>query len=276
MFYHIFIETTIEHTIGTGYKQTYLADELSLDNILENILIPHFKKETIYIKSFILEFNQIQRILVKQSHQRAEQVAKANNSRIFPVSLVTQYSELNMIKWKGFLEDITEEVIKTAKSRIINRRMKDNQLGKDKVFIVHGHDEITKIQTARFIENLGLEAIILQEQPSSGKTIIEKIEEYTNVGYGIVLYTPCDVGATKDRKDNLNQRARQNVVLEHGFLMGKLGRQNICALVKGDIEKPSDISGIVYLPIDELGGWKYKLANEMKQSGYEIDTNKIK
>lgn len=151
--------------------------------------------------------------------------------------------------------------------------MKDKELDTSKVFVVHGHDDLAKTEVARFIEKLGLKVIILHEQASSGKTIIEKIEEYSNVGFGIVIYTPCDVGNSKNERDNLNQRARQNVVFEHGYLMGKIGRPNVCALVKDDIEKPNDISGVVYIEMDKHNAWQLQIAKEMKNIGYEIDLN---
>lgn len=143
----------------------------------------------------------------------------------------------------------------------------------NQVFIVHGHDELAKTEVARFIEKLGFEAIILHEQVSAGQTIIEKIESYSNVGFGIVLYTACDVGNTKNNMDNLNFRARQNVVFEHGFLIGKLGRKNVTALVKDTIETPNDISGVVYISME--GEWKLSIAKEMKNSGYSIDYNLV-
>lgn len=144
---------------------------------------------------------------------------------------------------------------------------------KTQVFIVHGHDEAAKYEVARFIERLDLHPIILHEQASSGKTIIEKIEEYTNVGFGIVLYTECDLGAKKGEEDRLRFRARQNVVFEHGFLIGKIGRKNVCALVKGDVETPGDITGVVYVSMQS--DWKLALAKELRNSGYEVDMNKV-
>lgn len=165
-------------------------------------------------------------------------------------------------------------------AKINNKPSLDNNFEKqsnEKVFIVHGHDNEIKIEVARFLENLGLDPIILHEQASRGQTIIEKIGEYSDVGFGIILYTPCDVGANKDAADNLRKRARQNVVFEHGYLMGKIGRDKVCALVKGDdLETPGDITGVVYVKKDSEGAWKYKLANEMKAVGYNIDTNNIK
>lgn len=142
-----------------------------------------------------------------------------------------------------------------------------------KVFIVHGHDALLKTEVARFIEKLNLEPIILHEQASSGKTIIEKIEEYSNVGFGIVLYTACDIGGKKSDKPELKSRARQNVVFEHGYLIGKIGRKNVCALVKGEIEKPNDISGVVYVSTGEE--WRLSIAKELRNSGYEIDMNLV-
>jgi predicted nucleotide-binding protein len=148
-------------------------------------------------------------------------------------------------------------------------------MNSEKVFIVHGHDSGLKNEVARFIEILGFEAIILHEQPSQGNTIIEKIEKNTDVGFAVVLYTPCDVGAAKDDADKLNNRARQNVVFEHGYLIAKLSRERVCALVKGQIETPGDISGVVYISKDEGDSWKIQIAKEMKAVGYNVNFNKI-
>lgn len=52
--------------------------------------------------------------------------------------------------------------------------------------------------------------------------------------------------------------------------MAKLGRENICSLVKGDIETPNDISGVVYVPMDSNGAWKNEVAKELKACGYVI------
>jgi predicted nucleotide-binding protein len=148
------------------------------------------------------------------------------------------------------------------------------KIDKSKVFIVHGHDELVKVEVARFIEKLGFEPIILHEQASSSKTVIEKIETYSGVGFGVVLYTPCDLGGKNIDPPKLQGRARQNVVFEHGYLIGKLGRGNVCQLVKGNVETPTDISGIVYVSIDS-GNWQIELAKELRGSGYAVDMNKV-
>lgn len=158
---------------------------------------------------------------------------------------------------------------------------RDTMSGKDKtvfsnekVFIVHGHDNEAKTETARVIEKLGLQAIILHEQPSSGNTIIEKIERYSDVGFAVVLYTPCDEGYSKKEPTPRN-RARQNVVFEHGYLIGKLGRNRVCALVKDEIETPGDISGVVYVPMDSAGAWRFTLVDEMNAVDFKLNKNDI-
>src|SRR5690606_8317479 len=145
---------------------------------------------------------------------------------------------------------------------------------KRKVFIVHGRDNEAKQEVSRFIEKLGLEAIILHEQASAGMTIIEKIEHYSNdADFALVLYTACDHGrGVHESKIPPKNRARQNVVFEHGYLMAKLGRENVCALVKGDIETPNDISGMAYVLHDQHGAWKLKVVTELRACGYSIST----
>ncbi len=158
----------------------------------------------------------------------------------------------------------------------MNDKNNDQMMELNSVFIVHGHDGEAKERTARFIEKLGFEAIILHEQANRGLTIIEKIEKYSNVGFGIVLYTPDDLGNVKSEAEkqngDLNPRARQNVILEHGYLMGKIGRENVIPLVAGNVELPNDISGMVYISDKD---WKVDIAKEMKDAGYEIDFNKL-
>jgi predicted nucleotide-binding protein len=163
-------------------------------------------------------------------------------------------------------EDSIEDNITLVKTIKINNS--------NKVFIVHGHDNGAKQEIARFLEKLGLEPIILHEQVSGQKTIIEKIEEYAGqVGFGIVLYTACDVGGRD--KDSLQSRARQNVVFEHGYLIGLLGRNRVCPLVKGKVETPGDIRGVVYTTMDDNGSWHLPLARELKAAGYNIDSSKL-
>lgn len=142
-----------------------------------------------------------------------------------------------------------------------------------KIFVVHGHDEGALNMVARFIENIGYEAIILSEQPNRGLTIIEKIEEHSDVGFAVVLLTPDDVGGKT--ADALAPRARQNVLLELGYFMGVLGRNNVCALRKGDVDIPTDFAGVAWHALDSAGAWKVALGKELQAANYAVNWNKV-
>lgn len=144
--------------------------------------------------------------------------------------------------------------------------------GTRKVFVVHGHDEAAKEATARFLERLDLQPIILHEQSSGGRTIIEKFEKYSgDVGFAVILLTPDDLGAARKEKDKLQPRARQNVVLELGYFLGRLARNRVCALYKGGVELPSDIQGVIYVEMDDAGAWRTKLAQELVEAKCPIN-----
>lgn len=158
---------------------------------------------------------------------------------------------------------------------MVGSKMKDNLTNNtidfSKVFIVHGHDEALKQSVARLIEKQGIGAIILNEQANGGKTIIEKFEEYSDVGAAICLFTSDDEGKENNGK-NLNPRARQNVVFEAGYFMGKLGREKTIILAQNGVELPSDMQGIVYT---DRENWKFKTLKELKAIGYEIDYERL-
>jgi len=174
--------------------------------------------------------------------------------------------------------DETVGVIEAGELRPESKRKsakKTKKKSSRKVFVVHGHDNETKQTVARFLEKLGLEAVILHERSNKGLTIIEKFERNADVAYAVVLMTPDDVGAAKADAKDLNARARQNVVLELGYFMGKLGRKNVAAILRGDIERPSDYDGVVYIGYDLNDGWKLLLAKELKEAGLDVDLNAV-
>ncbi len=142
-----------------------------------------------------------------------------------------------------------------------------------KIFIVHGHDQGAREMVARFVERIGLEAIILHEQANQGRTIIEKVDAHRDVGFAVVLLTPDDEGRAKG--GSLEPRARQNVLLELGYFIGCLGRDKVCALKRGSLEIPSDFAGVVWETMDDSGGWKQRLALELDAAGHKIDWNKV-
>lgn len=179
--------------------------------------------------------------------------------------------------FKVYLDELEQEDFDRAAERIKNVGGEivkiNNWVEKkyDKVFIVHGHDNALKQEVARIIEKQGLEAIILSEQANHGKTIIEKFEENTDVGAAICLFTGDDYGKAKDVEDD-NLRARQNVVFEAGYFMGKLGRENVILIANPEIELPSDLQGVVYT---NEKSWQIDVLKELKAIGYNVDFNKL-
>ena len=137
-----------------------------------------------------------------------------------------------------------------------------------KVFVVHGHNEEALNKTKDFLNELQLEPVVLREQPNQGQTIIEKFEKFSQVVFAVVLLTPDDIGGSKSGSHKEQQlRARQNVILELGFFLGKLGRQRVCVLYSHGVEIPSDYRGVLYVEFDEFDMWKKKLAEEIKAAG---------
>ncbi len=146
---------------------------------------------------------------------------------------------------------------------------------KPKVFVVHGRNDATKHEVGRWLARIGLEEVILHEQPNLGRTIINKFADVAgDASYAVVLMTPDDVGGSKDGSHS--PRARQNVIFELGYFIGRLGPEKVAALVVGDaLERPSDFDGVIYIPFDPAGGWKLSLVKEFRALGIPFDTNQV-
>ncbi len=143
-----------------------------------------------------------------------------------------------------------------------------------KVFLVHGHDDRALHEVARFLEKLRQDVIVLREQPNQGRTVIEKFEDYANVGFAVVLLTSDDVGGTHSANaQSLRPRARQNVVFELGYFIGRLGRNRVCGLDVEGVEIPSDYAGVLYTKLDASGAWRLELAKELKAASLPVDMN---
>ena len=170
------------------------------------------------------------------------------------------------------IEEYWKDESPTPVSSIIDG---NGQVDTKEVFIVHGRDNEAKETVARFLTDLALKPLILHEKPNQGSTIIEKFERHAQPAFAVVLLTPDDVGALQGDENNLKPRARQNVIFELGFFIGRLGRERVCALTKGDVEIPSDYEGVVYIPLDGAGGWKMKLGQELKAAGLDFNADRL-
>jgi len=148
----------------------------------------------------------------------------------------------------------------------------------NKVFIVHGHDAEAKNELEIFVREIGLDPIVLHRQPDEGQTIIEKFEKHSDVGYAFVILTPDDIAysAVEDElADGVRQkewRARQNVILELGFFIGRLGRSRVCCLFRKPVTLPSDINGVLYKPFERsIEEAAYSIIKELRAIGYTVN-----
>ncbi len=176
-------------------------------------------------------------------------------------------------KFKNLCNTMLEDLQLTKSPSMTTSKPASNE-----IFVVHGHDNEMKLAVARTIEQLGLKPIILHEQPDKGFTVIEKFFNYSDVGFAVVLLSPDDMGYAKTSvPDKARPRARQNVVLELGFFLGKLGRNRVLALHRTvpNFEMPSDYAGVIYKPFDDAGAWRFELAKELNALDYNVDANKL-
>jgi predicted nucleotide-binding protein len=148
------------------------------------------------------------------------------------------------------------------------------------VFIVHGRDYKPVNELKAILSEHGFNPVVLFDQAGGSRTIIEKLEKHSNVGYAFAILTPDDRGGFFKGKgrvlrenllEDMQFRARQNVILEFGYFIGKLGRDKVCCLCKGNVELPSDMLGIVPIRFEEsVHDIKDKIVKELEIAGYEL------
>lgn len=200
--------------------------------------------------------------------------------RFFPSSTEDRLISWNrgIFRYRNILSTMLEELELfdiTPPSKETQQTHVDPNVETVKVFIVHGHDQVAKVNATRFIEKLGLEAVVLHERADSGNTIIEKFErESSDVSFAVILLTGDDLGEANANIAQPQPRARQNVVFELGYFVGLLGRSKVAALRAPDVEMPSDYQGVIYIDLDTTDAWKLSLAKNIKAAGIDIDMNR--
>lgn len=147
----------------------------------------------------------------------------------------------------------------------------------NRVFIVHGHDEKAQSELEIILGEVGLKPVVLHRQADGGRTLIEKFEHYSDVGFAFVLLTPDEIAylvadeKEPDNKRRKEHRARPNAIFEFGFFVGKLGRGRTCCIYKSPVSVPSDLDGLIYKKfersVEEIA---YALGKELKAAGYKL------
>jgi len=254
-------------------KVTRLLEELGLydmskENVQQLVAQPYMNGE-----EFFLGGRRIDPSLVDKIHiwETEESVRKLEQKAMY----LDIDDVLNDIRRGNIGKLVTSNFIKSPPC--VGEKKTPKKTSKN-VFIVHGKDDKPKLELARMLEKLGFNTIILSEQPDKGRTIIEKLEQETfDIGYAFVILTPDDTAFPDElpkipsTRPELKRRARQNVILELGYFVGKIGRNRVCCLYKGDVELPSDIHGVLFKKFNESIEECYKgILEELKAAGYEI------
>ena len=263
-----------------GVNQTiYEYDYTDLEKVITKFLYPFVQKIGFFFSGTRLTCDEVRSVRVFKSSIKIHDCLQ-HAYRSLPKGSFCVYSNEDMLPYNGLVEDITSSVLEDVQMVVgydsLIEKDKSYNLAStppmtSKVFIVHGHAESVINDVARTIEKLGLESVILREQPSSGKTIIEKFESCAkDARFAVVLLTADDKIEGEE-----SFRARQNVIFEMGYFMGALGRRHVMCLLQENVEKPGDIDGVVYTLLDKAGSWKLSLIKELRASGYSVDANKL-
>ncbi len=227
--------------------------------------------------SFRLWKSKVEKFMLTNYGANSEEYKKIMKIYYSPL-VITSFTDNNdyaesckdgMQTTKAYLESCLSDFDGEGNDTMINNSCKSSDFSK--VFIVHGHDGELKEAVARIVEKQGLKAVILREQISSSNTIIEKIEKYGNVSGAICLFTADDTAKDGNGGEE-RYRARQNVVFEAGYFMGKLGRDRVVIIAEDGVELPGDLNGVVYT---NKNSWEIDVLKELNAMGYAIDLNKL-
>lgn len=239
------------------------ADELLTQNVTTSL--PEFSAWHLNVKRF----------LEHKFGKESTETKKFDKTYFHPVAFIDQPKsewikccKAGITETKVILQTYLEEMEESQNS--LNENKDNHNIDLTRVFIVHGHNGEIKQKVARLVEQQNIKPIILDEQVNAGKTIIEKFEQHSNVGAAICLFTADDNGKA-NQETEYKKRARQNVVLETGFFMGKLGRERLVIIAENGIELPSDMQGVVYIN----NNWEFAMLKELKNMGFDIDMNKL-
>ena len=290
-YYHVgvFYYNKIVKDIDYAYEL-----DLSKGELMELIVRPYLAEHDFICGGRAIHISSINEITITESDEPSAELIPKLRSRIHreeAASLGVKILWHDPQRLIRNTRNVTRDFLRHA-----SREDETKQMLSKNVFIVHGRDDKPKLELARMLEKLGFDAIILSEQPNKGRTIIEKLEQETiDVGFVFAVLTPDDVGSLyesvmkyaegydfSDSQDRdlypykllyglLKPRARQNVILELGYFVGKIGRNRVCCLYKGDVELPSDIHGVLFKKFDKSVEECYKgILDELKAAGYEI------
>jgi predicted nucleotide-binding protein len=281
-YYHVYIDRDSDEAEETDFSK---------EQLMKHIVKPYSQRKEFMCRGSIIDPYDVTTIRIIETEQPSSKLLpEIKAERGMLAQVLVHVSDVLLLEGKG--RDVTREFIKTkeARQKKIARKKTLVPLSKN-VFIVHGKDQKPMEELKAMLKEFGLNPIVLHEQPSGSMTIVEKLEKYSDVGYVFVLLTPDDalVPTIEFKVDEKHGtitptyiynpppifRARQNVILEFGFFVAKVGRNKVCCLYKENTQLPydlpSDMHGIVYISFKEsISEKKDMIIKELREADYEI------
>ena len=260
VFYHLRIRKNGEK----DYKFQYDLDEQKINIISEK----YNNNQDFTIGGLRVKKDNICEILILKTNFDVESWLHNEWDKIPPEFLIFPKKENLFNSIGNEIVDVTDDILMHVN---ITTNANMNNLGSNKIFVVHGKNIEIRNKVTSFLKSANYEPIVAVDEKANGRTIIEQIEELTEVKKGIVIYTPDDVARPRKRyggkPDQMFYRARQNVIFEHGYLCGKLGRRNVIMIIcydkKKEFDIPSDVNSIVYIKYNDDGEWKDQVLKEI-------------
>jgi predicted nucleotide-binding protein len=264
MFYHARV---LVQTGSSAKPRTEMGFEsdLTLEDLISKIAVPFLKSDRFFCGGVVIEPKTVKEVRFNSTTQPSSELMPLIRARNAASHIISN-PEWDLT-WEG--TDITRKVLDDANESLKHENSANSIPKKhsDRVFLVHGHDLTALDQAELLVRRFGLTPIILREMASGGRTLVEKIEAHSDVGFGIILLTPDDIGGKVSTA--LSSRARQNVIWEWGYLVGKLGRDRVVCIYKTGVELPSDMGGIVTINVDrDLREKTDELRKEFVNAGY--------
>lgn len=294
MFYHVLITLADGFYKHSWQKLLFKKDIKDESFLRERFVDPYHFGEQILTDGMTIPSEGIEKMQIFKSSDDSAVLLNAERRRL-DASIDKVYFRNDAITSITTQNNVTDEFIVFAKGSKTRHTETEappesslsapRKPKPSKVFIVHGHDDSLIHEVKAFLSAQNIEGIVLREQTHASMTIIEKLESCIDdplVGFCLVLYTPDDEGRLyspeSENPKKMQRRARQNVVFEHGLLMGKLGRNKVTTLVKSErgvkIELPGDISGVVYTGHSDKD-WRISVAHMLNDARFDIDYRKI-
>jgi predicted nucleotide-binding protein len=265
VFYHAKIILKPERAKENA-KQAFEFD-LTREDLIAKIAQPFVAGGQFFCGGVVVNPAMVQEVRFNETQQSADDLLPFITARRRSSGIITARPERWEVIWEG--KDVTRSILDEVRDPHVAAPAKEAARRSDRVFVVHGHDELAVDQTEILIRRFGLTPIILRNQPNKGQTVIEKFEAHSEVGFAIVLLTPDDIGGVDAA--HVLPRARQNVIWEWGYLVARLGRQNVVCLYKAGTEIPSDLHGLVTIHIsDDVREKAEEIRRELNAAGYQI------